>query len=77
MRSLAQFPMEVPDPNTDARPLEAAREWLDHVEARRIGGEVPLRADLMLALLRNEEVLLGRARSFSFGNVEAYRRRGR
>ena len=68
------MPLEIPPPS-DRDALEHARRWLEHVEVGRIGRGAVTTPAIALQHLRNEEVVLGRSRTFSFPTPEPYRGR--
>lgn len=73
-RPLTQHREPSPSPG-DTRPAEHAADWLRHVEAGAIASNSGTTPAQLRALLRNEEVLLGRVRSVGFASPPAYAER--
>lgn len=71
---LEPFRLPLPAPG-DTRPAEHAADWLRHVEAGAIASNPGTTPAQLRALLRNEEVLLGRVRSVGFASPSAYAER--
>lgn len=60
--------------SSDADVIAHRRGWLAHVEAGRIGGGAGTTSEQLLQQLRNEEAVLGRARSVRFVDGGAWGR---